>query len=45
MIAAIEKAEEIQKERHQRLADYVSAKTAGLTARSITGWIARSFKR
>lgn len=41
----MEKAEEIQRERHHKLADYVSSKTAGLTARSITRWIARSFRR
>lgn len=45
VITALEKAEEIQAQRHHKLADYVSSKTAGLTARSITRWIARSFRK
>lgn len=45
MLAGLAKAEEITAEKHRKLADYVSSKTAGLTARSITRWIARSFRK
>lgn len=45
MLAALAKAEEIATEKHRKLADYVSSKTAGLTARSITRWIDRKFRK
>lgn len=42
---ALEKAEDIAAERRKQLADYQSASTAGMTARAITKWIARNFRR
>lgn len=37
-------ATETKAEHEKNLADYVSGRTAGITARSITRWIARAFK-
>ncbi|SDC46291.1 hypothetical protein SAMN05421872_102349 [Nocardioides lianchengensis] len=42
--AVLEKAQQIRQDREKALADYLAGKTAGLTARSITRWIARAFK-
>ena len=43
--AAVAKAQELRDKQARGLADYQSSKTAGLTARAITRWIARSFKK
>jgi hypothetical protein len=42
--AVLNRAQEIRTERERGIADYVSGRTAGLTARAITRWIARAFK-
>lgn len=42
--AAMNEAQQARADHEKNLADYVSGKTAGLTARSITRWIARAFK-
>lgn len=44
MTAALNRAQEIKQDREKKLADYVAGKTAGITARSITRWIARAFR-
>ena len=41
----ITEAQKIRHDRDKNVADYLAGKTAGLTARSITRWIARSFRR
>jgi hypothetical protein len=45
VVSALTKAQELRNTEQRGLADYQSSKTAGLTARAITRWIARSFKK
>jgi len=43
--AVLKKAQQLRQDSEKSLADYQAGKTAGLTARSITRWIARAFKK
>lgn len=44
-MAVVAKAQKISGEERRGWADYQAEKTAGLTARSITRWLGRTFKR
>lgn len=43
--AVVEEAHRLRTEQMQQQADYVSARTAGLTAQAITRWLAKNIPR
>lgn len=43
-VAALNRAQEMTRENDKNRADYLSGKTAGLTARSITRWLSRALR-
>lgn len=45
VVAALNRAQKMTADRDKGMADYQSARTAGLTAQAITRWIAKAFRK